>query len=92
MDNTFTITDEYGSETTYYVLLTFENERTGDTYIAYTDKTRDQEGALQIYAAVLNYGKSGLFLTSIETEEELEEFKYVLEQAEEMCRKQRQLS
>lgn len=69
-DKKFTLIDENGVKTTYSVLFTFENEKTGKNYIAYTDNSKDKDGNIQIYASIYNPNDSTAKLEEIKTEEE----------------------
>ena len=44
----FKLKDEFGKETTYDVLFTFDNEETNKSYVVYTDNSLDDEILNQI--------------------------------------------
>ena len=50
--NQFKLRDEYGKETVYDVLFTFDNEETNKSYIVYTDNSLDDKGNVQVYASI----------------------------------------
>ena len=69
---TFKIIDSYGKELEYEILLAFKWFQTGNDYLVYTDNTNDEDGNLNIYAAIY-YPDDDSKLDSIETEEEWDE-------------------
>ena len=69
---TFKIIDSYGKELEYEILLAFKWFQTGNNYLVYTDNTNDEDGNLNIYAAIY-YPDDDSKLDSIETEEEWNE-------------------
>ena len=67
---TFTLTDEQGNETTFYVLFTFDNGATGKSYMAFTDNSVDQDGGIRVAAACFDPNDEELRLLPIQTEQE----------------------
>ena len=76
---TFTAIEPNGDFITCDVLLTFDSEDTGKSYIVYTDGTINDEGYTNIFANVIDRkvletynepGSDGLELAPIETDEE----------------------
>ena len=84
----FKLKDEYGNETIYDVLFTFDNEETNKSYIVYTDNSTDDEGNVQVYASVYYPGTDSTKLDSIETEKEWQVIEKILETIQEEVRAQ----
>ena len=76
--NQFKLKDEYGNETVYDVLFTFDNEETNKSYIAYTDNSVDEKGNVQVYASVYYPGTDSTKLDPIETEKEWQVIEKIL--------------
>ena len=86
--NQFKLKDEYGNETVYDVLFTFDNEETNKSYIAYTDNSVDEKGNVQVYASVYYPGTDSTRLDPIETEKEWQVIEKILETIQEEVRAQ----
>ena len=86
--NQFKLKDEYGNETIYDVLFTFDNEETNKSYIVYTDNSTDDEGNVQVYASVYYPGTDSTKLDPIETEKEWQVIEKILETIQEEVKKQ----
>ena len=86
--NQFKLKDEYGKETIYDVLFTFDNEETNKSYIVYTDNSTDDAGNVQVYASVYYPGTDSTKLDPIETEKEWKIKKKILETIQEEVKKQ----
>ena len=86
--NQFKLKDEYGKETIYDVLFTFDNEETNKSYIVYTDNSTDDEGNVQVYASVYYPGTESTKLDPIETEKEWQVIEKILETIQEEVRAQ----
>ena len=86
--NQFKLKDEYGNETIYDVLFTFDNEETNKSYIVYTDNSTDDEGNVQVYASVYYPGTDSTKLHPIETEKEWQVIEKILETIQEEVRAQ----
>ena len=69
-NNSFTMLNEAGEEVKYDVLITFDNEETNKSYIAYTDNTYDDDGNISVYASTYDPNSSEVILGKIETENE----------------------
>ena len=69
-ENSFTLIDDNGVETTYDVLFTYESEETKKHYIAYTDNSLDETGNIQVYASIFDPTNPNSRLEPIETEKE----------------------
>ena len=76
----FTLLDENGHETVYEVLFTFDDAKTGNSYIAYTDNTVDEEGNTQVYASIYIPDSDILKLMPIESEKEWSTIEIILEE------------
>ena len=86
--NQFKLKDEYGKETVYDVLFTFDNEETNKSYIVYTDNSVDDKGNVQVYASVYYPGTNSTKLDPIETEKEWQVIEKILETIQEEVKKQ----
>lgn len=81
--NQFKLKDEYGKETVYDVLFTFDNEETKKSYIVYTDNTQDENGNIQVYASVYYPKTNSTKLDPIETDKEWVVIEKILETIQE---------
>ena len=64
----------------FEVLFTFEYERTGRSYMAYTDGSRNENGDIQVYASVFTeLGDNQCNLEQIESEREWEMIETTME-------------
>ena len=86
--NQFKLKDDYGNETVYDVLFTFDNEETNKSYIAYTDNSVDEKGNVQVYASVYYPGTDSTILDPIETDKEWQVIEKILETIQEEVQKQ----
>ena len=86
--NQFKLKDEYGKETVYDVLFTFDNEETNKSYIVYTDNSVDDKGNVQVYASVYYPGTDSTKLDPIETEKEWQVIEKILETIQEEVKAQ----
>lgn len=68
----FNIIDEDGKEKEYEIITAFKWSKTNKNYIVYTDNTNDENGNLNIYAAIY-YPQDDSKLDAIETGEEWDE-------------------
>ncbi len=82
----FTLKDEYGNETEYDVLLTFDNEETDKSYVVYTDHSQDVDGNIQVFAN--SYVKGSTSLDPIETDREWDIIDKILETIQEEVKNQ----
>lgn len=82
----FTLKDEYGNETEYDVLLTFDNEETDKSYVVYTDHSQDEDGNVQVFAN--SYVKGSSSLDPIETDGEWNIIDKILETIQEEVKNQ----
>ena len=64
--------DESGNEIEYEILLAFKWMKTNKNYIVYTDNTKDEEGNINVFAAIY-YPNDSTRLDPIETDEEWDE-------------------
>ena len=69
---TLRILDDFGIEKEYEILIAFKWTKTNKNYIVYTDNTNDEEGNLNIFAAIY-YPHDDSKLDAIVTEEEWDE-------------------
>ena len=81
--NQFKLKDEYGKETVYDVLFTFDNEETSKSYIVYTDNSLDEFGNVQVYASVYYKGTDSTKLDPIQTDKEWKIIEKILETIQE---------
>lgn len=86
--NQFKLTDEFGKETVYDVLFTFDSEETNKSYIVYTDNTKDDTGNIQVYASIYYPGSDTTKLDPIETDKEWKVIEKILETIQEEVKKQ----
>ena len=86
-ENSFTLIDDNGVETTYDVLFTYESEETKKHYIAYTDNSLDETGNIQVYASIFDPTNPNSRLEPIETEKEWKIVDTILETLQEEVRK-----
>lgn len=86
--NQFKLKDEYGKETVYDVLFTFDNEETKKSYIVYTDNTQDENGNIQVYASVYYPETNSTKLDPIETDKEWTVIEKILETIQEEVKAQ----
>lgn len=84
----FKLKDEFGKETTYDVLFTFDNEETNKSYVVYTDNSLDDEGNVQVYASVYHPNSDNNNLDPVETEKEWQIIDKILETIQEEVKKQ----
>ena len=70
--NTFKVINDRGEEITCDILFTFDNLKTRKSYIVYTDRTKDEDGNVQVYASIYDPKMENPKLEPIETEEEWE--------------------
>lgn len=78
-DNTFTVINDNGEEVQCEILFTYNDERTGKDYIAYTDNTMDKEGNTKVYASIFNPEEENPTLLPIETDKEWEIIEAILD-------------
>ena len=69
---TLKLTDESGKEIEYEILIAFKWTKTNKNYIVYTDNTNDENGSLNVLAAIY-YPYDSNKLDPIETDEEWDE-------------------
>ena len=77
--NQFKLKDEFGNETLYDVLFTFDSDETNKSYIVYTDNSLDEQGNVQVYASVYYPGTGSTKLGAIETVKEWQWIEKMLE-------------
>ena len=66
------LTDENGKEIEYEILIAFKWTKTNKNYIVYTDNTNDENGNLNVFAAIY-YPNDSTKLDPIELDEEWDE-------------------
>ena len=69
-DEIFTVIGENGEEIECEVLMTFESEETGKSYIVYTDNSFDEDGNVNVFASTYDPDADETKLFPIETEQE----------------------
>jgi len=82
-NSVFTVKDEQGKTIECEVLFTFESPETKKNYIVYTDNTKDESGALKVYANIYDKNGQTRNLMPIETEEEWNTVESILAKLEE---------
>ncbi len=91
--NKFTLIGEDGKEVEYDVLFTFESEETKKNYIVYTDRSKDENGQIQVFASIYDPKNPNSKLEAIETEKEWKVIETILSTLqEEIKKKQEQAS
>lgn len=65
-NNNMVLRDDSGKEINVEVLLTYERDK--NTYIVYTDNTKDEDGKQRVYAGI--YDKDNMILNPIENKED----------------------
>ena len=65
------IVNEEGIEETFNILVTFDLDETGKSYVLYTDYSKNENGDIKIIAATYENQEEGAKLGGIETQEEL---------------------
>lgn len=79
----FTMKLSNGAEVECTILFTFDSEQTKKSYLIYTDNTKDESGALKVYANSYDPTGSNMNLLPIETEEEWNTVEAILSKLEE---------
>lgn len=69
-NDVFVLEGEDGVEKEYQKLFAFESSETNKNYIVYTDNTKDEVGALKVYANIYDKNGNSKDLLPLETEEE----------------------
>ena len=82
-NNVFTVKDENGNSIECEILFTFESPETNKNYIVYTDNTKDEVGALKVYANIYDKNGNSRDLLPLETEEEWNTVEAILAKLEE---------
>lgn len=65
-NNNMVLRDDSGKEINVEVLLTYERDK--NTYVVYTDNTKDEDGKQRVYAGI--YDKDNMILNPIENKED----------------------
>ena len=66
------LTDESGREIEYEILIAFKWTKTNKNYIVYTNNTNDEDGSLNVFAAIY-YPDDSNKLNPVEIDEEWDE-------------------
>ncbi len=66
------LTDENGKEIEYEILIAFKWTKTNKNYVVYTDNTNDENGNLNVFAAIY-YPSDNTKFDPIESNEEWDE-------------------
>lgn len=82
-NNVFSIKDENGHTIECEILFTFESPETKKNYIIYTDNTKDEAGAIKVYANIYDKEGTSKELLPLETEEEWNTVESILAKLEE---------
>lgn len=64
------IKNDKGEELVCDVLFTFDSDETGESYIAYTDNTKDEKGNIKVYANTYDKTGEDLKLSQLTTDKE----------------------
>lgn len=78
------LTDENGIENEYEILIAFKWTKTNKNYIVYTDNTKDENGNLNVFAAIY-YPYDSTKLDPIELDEEWDEIDRRLMKLQQGC-------
>lgn len=78
----FEVINENGEEIECEVVFTFEDEKTGKHYIAYTDDSIDEDGNTALFASIFDPDSDSNQLLPIETDEEWEMIEDILQRIE----------
>ncbi|MCI8394817.1 MAG: DUF1292 domain-containing protein [Bacilli bacterium] len=81
-NSVFTIKNENGMEIECEVLFTFDSEETKKSYLVYTDNTKDETGALKVYANIYDPSGNNTNLMPITKEEEWNTVEAILSKLE----------
>lgn len=81
-NSVFTIKNESGVEIECEVLFTFDSEETKKSYLVYTDNTKDETGALKVYANIYDPSGNNKNLMPITKEEEWNTVEAILSKLE----------
>ena len=79
-DGIFAVIGENGEEMQCEVLVTFDCEETGKSYVIYTDNTEDDQGNTKIYASTYDPSGDDLQLFPIATERKWELIESVMDE------------
>ena len=80
----FTIESDTGERIQCEVLFTYDDEKSGKSYIVYTDNSEDEEGNTKVYASIYDPTPAEkTILLPIETEEEFRMIEEILESFQE---------
>ena len=77
---TFKVVNAQGKEIECDVVFTFTSQETGKSYLIYTDRTRDAQGNLKVYASNFDPSVPNSPLTPIKTEKEWAAIRHILEE------------
>lgn len=87
-NNMIMMKDEFGKSVECEKLFTFESNETKKNYIVYTDHTKDESGALKVYASVYDAGGTSKELSPLESEEEWNTVEAILNKLQEQEKKE----
>ena len=85
-DGKLVIKNDKGEVMECDVLFTFDSDETGKSYIAYTDKTKDEKGNIKVYANIYDPNGESLKLEPITTEKEWQAINNILISVQEKVR------
>ena len=74
--------DENGKDKTYNIVLSFDNDDYGKTYIVYTDMATDEDDVVQLYAAKYDIGEDIPKFEKVESDEEWAIINYVIKKSQ----------
>ena len=81
--NTITVTNDKGEKIVLDILVTFDSEETGKSYVIYTDNTKDENGNVRVYASIYDPADPNMKLEEIKTEKEWKIVEAVIETIQE---------
>lgn len=81
--NTITVTNDKGEKVVLDILVTFDSEETGKSYVIYTDNTKDENGNVRVYASIYDPADPNMNLEEIKTEKEWKIVEAVIETIQE---------
>ena len=81
--NTIIVVNEKGEETICDILFTFDSEETGNSYIVYTDNSKDEAGKVRVFASIYNPNDAKTKLEDIKTDKEWKVIETILQTLQE---------
>ncbi len=88
--NSFTMINDNGEEVVFDVLFTFDNEETKNSYIVYTDNTKDETGNIKVYGSIYDPNDMNKKFEEITTEKEWKVIETILGTIQEEVKKKKE--